>query len=61
MIQKFVCTTFERCGGEAGYCAACVSALLEDEKNRCAKIAEARPLETGVAIAKAIRESETEE
>lgn len=39
-MMKTTCTNHERCGREAGYCEACVEALLQDERERCARIAE---------------------
>lgn len=39
-MKNTICTNAERCGGEAGYCEACVEALLQDERERCARLAE---------------------
>lgn len=58
--EDLICTNQERCGREAGYCEACVNALFQDERNRCALVAEARPKMGGLAIAAAIRKLQTE-
>lgn len=38
--DALTCLNNERCGREAGYCSACVDALVADERERCAKVAE---------------------
>jgi hypothetical protein len=73
MAQKdeFTCLNNERCGSEAGYCSACVDALIADERERCALLAESPECHCktedihdgccgacGIRIAKAIRKHE---
>lgn len=58
-MNDTICTNAERCGREAGYCEACVEALLQDERARCARIAE-RPGMNGRDIAAEIRKLQTE-
>ena len=54
------CQNHERCGREAGYCEACVEALLQDERARCAQVAEASPELLGRDIATLIRKLQTD-
>lgn len=55
-----ICTNAERCGREAGYCSACVEALIQDERARCAQLADAQPDTPGRDIATEIRKLQTE-
>jgi hypothetical protein len=54
------CQNHERCGREAGYCESCVEALIQDERERCAKVAEARSAMLGRDIAAEIRKLQTD-
>lgn len=59
-MNDTTCTNAERCGREAGYCEACVEALLQDERARCARIAESLPGMNGRGIAALIRKLQTD-